>query len=60
LTTTMESLTGSIYAVVMDGAITQDIANSAQEAQVKFVVANESQVRPGSARVNIIIGKDLQ
>ncbi len=60
LTTTMESLTGSIYAVVMDGAITQDIVNSAQEAQVKFLVANESQVRPGSSRVNIVTGKELQ
>src|SRR3989344_3975964 len=60
LTTTMESLTGSIYAVVMDGAITQDIANSAQEAQVKYLVANESQVRSGSVRVNIVIGKELQ
>ncbi len=60
LTTTMESLTGSIYAVVMDGAITQDIVNSAQEAQVKFLVANESQVRPGSTRVNIVTSKELQ
>src|SRR3989344_225872 len=60
LTTTMESLTGSIYAVVMDGAITQDVANSAQEAQVKFLIANESQVRPGSVRLSILTGKDLQ
>ncbi|MDP1694176.1 MAG: DNA primase DnaG [Candidatus Woesearchaeota archaeon] len=60
LTTTMESLTGSIYAVVMDGAITQDVANSAQEAQVKYLIANESQVRPGSVRLSILTGKDLQ
>ncbi|MBI1973097.1 DNA primase [Candidatus Woesearchaeota archaeon] len=60
LTTTMESLTGSIYAVVMDGAITPDIANSAQEAQVKFLVANETQVRPVNARLHIVTGKDLQ
>lgn len=60
LMATMESLTGSIYAVVMDGMITADIVNSAQQAQVKYLVANESQVRPGSARVNIVIGKELQ
>ena len=59
LTKTMESLMGSIYAVVMDGSITRDIADSAQEAQVKFLVANESQVRSGSARINIITGKEL-
>ncbi len=59
LTSTMESLAGSVYAVVMDGSITQEMVTSAETAKVKYMIANESQVRPGSSRVNIVIGKEL-
>ena len=56
---TVQSLSSGIYAIVLDGSITQDIVSAAEEATVKYLVANESQVRSGSARVTIVMGKDL-
>jgi DNA primase len=59
LVSTIKSLSSGIYAIVFDGVVDRDIAESAEKAHVKYLIANESKVRPVNARVQILTEKDL-
>jgi len=59
LVSTIKSLSSGIYAIVFDGAVDREIAEAAERAHVKYLIANESKVRPVNARVTILTEKDL-
>lgn len=59
LVSTINSLSSGIYAIVFDGVVEREIAEAAEKAHVKFLVANEAKVRPVNARVTILTEKDL-
>ncbi len=59
LVSTVKSLSSGIYAIVLDGVVDREIAEAAERAHVRFVVAAESKVRPVNARVTILTEKDL-
>ncbi len=58
LDTTIQSLTG-IHAIVMDGHITREILMAAERANVKYLVAMDSDVSPGG-KVQLVTTKDLE
>ncbi len=45
LNTTLTSLKGSVYAVVMDGSVDQELANIAEKSGVKHLAAMDSKVK---------------
>jgi len=59
LASTIKSLSSGIYAIVFDGSVDRDIAETAEKAHVKYLIAMESKVRPVNARVTILTEKDL-
>ena len=59
LVSTVKSLSSGIYAIVLDGTVDRELAEAAERAHVRFVVAAESKVRPVNARVTILTEKDL-
>ncbi len=59
LVSTIKSLSSGIYAIVFDGAVDRDIAETAEKAHVRYLVAMDSKVRPVNARVTILTEKDL-
>ncbi len=59
LNSTIKSLNSGIYAVILDGIIDKDLAASCEKSRVKYIVAMTSDVKPGTARVNIITSAEL-
>lgn len=59
LVNTIKSLQGGIHAVVFDGAVDRDIAEAAEKAHVRYLIANASKVRPVNAHVQILTEVDL-
>ncbi|HME86906.1 MAG TPA: DNA primase DnaG [Candidatus Nanoarchaeia archaeon] len=59
LVSTIKSLNSGIYAVVLDGVVDRDLAEAAERARVKYLIATESKVRPVKANVTILTDKDL-
>ena len=53
LATTIRSL-NSVFAIVLDGEITSDIANMADKSGVKFLVAVNSKVKPADIKAQIV------
>lgn len=49
----------NVFAVVFDGSITKEIAKSAENSNVNFVVATNSKIKPNETRVNILTQKEL-
>jgi DNA primase len=59
LVSTIKSLNSGVYAVVFDGIVDRDVAEAAERAHVKYVIAMDTKVRPVNARVTILTEKDL-
>ena len=57
---TVKNLRSGIYAIIFDGAIAKEIIAVAERANVKYLVAMESKIKPQSSRVQIITNKDLE
>ena len=53
LASTLKSLK-SVFAVVFDGTITNDIVNIAERTNIQYIVSMNSKVRPGSSKVEIL------
>ena len=60
LEATLRSLRSGIYAVIIDGIITPELANVAERIRVRYLVGNSSKVNPEETRVNIILSSELQ
>jgi DNA primase len=54
LATTIKSLNTGIYAIIFDGTIDKPIAQMAERANVKHLVAMSSEVKPFETSVNLI------
>ncbi len=59
LEATLESL-NNVFAVVLDGQITREIAKAAEKTKVSLVIGTISKVRPNEVRVRILTQKELQ
>ncbi len=57
--TTVKSLQGGVHAIVFDGVIERPIVQLAERSSVKFLVAMDSKIKPGEARVNIVTLNEL-
>src|SRR3989344_1785756 len=49
-----------VYAVVLDGQITKEIAQAAESKNVKILLAMNTKINQNETRVNILIEKDLE
>ncbi len=58
LASTLKSLK-SVFAVIFDGTITNDIVNIAERTNIQYIVAMNSKVRPGSSKVEILTSTNL-
>ena len=58
LITTIKSLNGGIYAVVLDDIIDPDLVTAAERAGVKFLVAMDTKVK-GSNKLTLLTTEDL-
>ena len=59
LPATLGSLGQNVYAIVFDGSVNTDIAKAAEKANVKYLVAMDSSVRPNETSVNIVTLNNL-
>ena len=57
LSSTLKDL-NSVHAVVFDGMVTRDIVSSAERANVKYLVAMDSEIKDNT-RILIVTNKDL-
>jgi len=58
LETTLKGLK-NVFAVVLDGAITREISKSAEENNVKFLIAANSNIRNEDVKIRILTSQDL-
>ncbi len=58
LHTALKSINNA-YAVVFDGSIEKEIAKSAEECNVKFLVGMDSKLKPNETRVNLVTVSEL-
>ncbi|HLD15943.1 MAG TPA: DNA primase DnaG [Candidatus Nanoarchaeia archaeon] len=56
---TIKSLGSGINAVIFDGEVTSEIAQVAESARVKYLVAMSSKVKPNETRVEIVTNNDF-
>jgi len=59
LSTTIRSLSGGAYSVILDGMIDKDLVQVAEKSNVKFLVAMDSKVSQPSTRVKVLTSNDL-
>ena len=59
LDATIKSLSKGIYAVVFDGVIEKSLVSVAESANVKYLVAMDSKVRPNETKLDILTVNDL-
>ena len=57
LPVTLNSLKTKIFAIVLDGIITRDIATVAERIQVQYLIGRDSRVN--SQRINVLTSKQL-
>lgn len=58
LASTLKSLK-SVFAVVFDGTVTNDIVNIAERTNIQYIVAMSSRVRPSASKVEILMSNSL-
>ena len=59
LQTTVKSLNSGMYAIVFDGVVDRDLVMIAEKANVKYLVAMSTRIRPGATKVVILTEEDL-
>jgi DNA primase len=59
LETTIKSLGKGMYAVVFDGIIERELVKTAERADIKFVVAMDTKVKPNETKVGIFTVSQL-
>lgn len=57
LISTIKSLNSGVYAVILDDVIEQELLNSAERANIQFLVAMDSKVK--SSRLTVLTTEDL-
>ena len=56
---TITSLSSGIHAIVFDGSITKELVSVAERANIKYLVAMSSRVKPSETRISIVTNADL-
>ena len=59
LATTIRSLNTGVYAIIFDGVADKEIVESAENSRVRYIVAMQSSVRPGTSRSTILTAEEL-
>jgi len=59
LGTTVKSLSSGIYAIIFDGVVDKALADVAEKAHVKFMVAMDNKVKPEETNISILTSNDL-
>ena len=60
LNTTIKNVSSGIYAVILDGAVDQDLVRTAERVKVQHIVAMDTKaVKNLNSRVNIITDENL-
>ena len=59
IATTVTELKTNVDAIVIDGIATQDVVSVAERANVKYIIAKESEVKGPQTRVNIVTNSEL-
>ena len=59
LATTVKSLNSGVYAIVFDGDVDRDLVRIAEKANVNFLVAMNTKIKPESTSVSILTEEDL-
>ena len=55
LSSTLESLEGMVYAIVVDGAVDAEVARATDAARAKFVVGRDSMIKQHETRTAIVV-----
>lgn len=58
LASTLRSLK-SVFAIVFDGSVTNDIVNIAERTNIQYIVAMNSKIMPGTSKVEILTSNNL-
>ncbi len=59
LQTTIKSLSSGVYAIVFDGIIDEELVKTAERANISFLVAMESKVKPNETGIQMLRVSDL-
>ncbi|MFC1728398.1 DNA primase DnaG [Nanoarchaeota archaeon] len=59
LATTIKSLNTGVYAIIFDGTADKEIVESADGSRVRFVVAMQNKIKPGTSKSTILTPKEL-
>ena len=58
LISAMNELT-DIYAVILDGAITKELAATAERHRINIIIGTDNKLKPNESRVNVITASEL-
>ncbi len=56
---TIKSLGSGIHAIIFDGIITRELVYNAEKANIKYLVAMDSRVKPFDTRIYLLTNKDF-
>lgn len=56
---TIKSLKSGVHAIILDGVVEKDLVKTAEDVKVKYLVAMDSKVSPGSTSVDILTSENL-
>ena len=59
LQTTIKSLSNNVHAIVFDGVIDRDLVKIAERANVAYLVAMDSKIKPTETRIEVLTVNDL-
>ncbi len=56
---TIKSLKSGVHAIILDGVVEKDLVQTAEDVKVRYLVAMDSKVGPGSTPVDILTSESL-
>lgn len=56
---TIKSLKSGVHAIILDGVVEKGLVKTAEDVKVKYLVAMDSKVSPGSTSVDILTSENL-
>ncbi len=56
---TIKSLKSGVHAIILDGLVEKGLVKTAEDVKVKYLVAMDSKVSPGSTSVDILTSENL-
>ena len=59
LQSTLKSLTGGVYAVIMDGKVDKELVYASSRSNIQFLIGMDTDVQESESRITILTVKDL-